>query len=330
MGHFFSPLTIGFAGKNFIGSFPSVSVPLAISQFNTQIGLRFSTSNVWQPANIKWIGATRQVGDIAVGAGGLVLAGVNSASGTVLVSSDYGHNFTETNVTGAGAQTLAAADYGNGVFMVMGNNSFTSPDGVNWTTGGAVPSNQFQPTWFGSNNWIGMDRPTGWGGNYALSTNGGTTWASIAPPAGFIGRGEYGGVCYDGTDLLWITRNSGTNAYALAVGNDGSTWGVTQFTNQASQWLLAFRNGVYVCADGAGSFIAVANSPANLAAAAFTSPPGVGVWAGLGVTSGGIIFALSSAAQPKMFTSADQGASWQQDVTTAFSTMGIFGRIGTF
>ena len=328
MGHFFSSSTIGFAGKNFIGSFPSISVPLAISQFNNQIGLRFANSNTWQPANIQWKGAALQVGDIVVGSGGLVLAGINSASGTVLVSSDYGHNFTETTVTGAGSQTFAVAAYGNGIFMVMGNNSFTSPDGVNWSKGGAVAFNAFQPTWFGSNNWIGVDRTTGWGGNNAVSNDGGTTWASVAPPAGFVGRGEYGGVCYDGTQLLWITRNSVSNAFALATGTDGINWSVTQFTNQASQWLLAFGNGVYACADGAGSFIAAANSPAALAAAVFTSPVGAGVWAGLGVTSTGIIFALSSG--PKIFTSADQGASWQQDITTGFTTSGTFGRIGTF
>ena len=285
-----------------------------------------SAAATWKSSPITWKTVARVVGDMLVGASA-ILGCIDAATGTVLVSTDFAQTFTETTVTGAGTSNLAVGGYGNGLFMLVGSHSFTSPDGVNWTQGGAVPfpGAQQQPTWFGGKNWFLSSATTGWGGNNAVSNDNGATWTSVAPPAGYFGRGEYGGAVYDGAQLVWIPKNSTTNHQAIATSVDGINWSVTEFTNQAGQWLLAYADGVYACASGTGGFVATAASPAALAAATFTSPTGVGVWSGLAVTADGRTVGVSSG--PAALTLVN-GGSWVKDTTSAFSSVLGFGRIG--
>jgi len=287
-------------------------------------------SATWVNGSVTWQSVARDIQDVAVGENGLIVAGVHYGSSgvesTVIVSSDDGATWDQVNVAGlvSGYYQFVGAAYGDGLFMVSditaGRPVFTSPDGITWTEAGTLNSYGTEPVWFGGQNWVAIGANGGYAsGQNNLSTNNGASWTAVNPPSGYASNGSFGGVCYDGEQLIWLTNTSPSGTLGVGTSTDGEHWSITAFTHQGGQNMVAFGGGVYAAVGTSSVLVYAGDSPSALAAATGTQPTGATDLVGVAVTADGRIVVIDTGGHA--YNSLDLGETWYKD-TTSWSAAG--------
>ncbi|MET0286352.1 MAG: hypothetical protein ABW352_17865 [Polyangiales bacterium] len=180
-----------------------------------------------------------------------------------LISRDLGLTWTETGeLKGDGDDNnlLRGAAYGNGLFVAVGWNLFTSPDGATWTARDKKVSEWIGGLDYGSGLFVGAG-----GSGTSIFSSDGISWSAGKPRDGTHTRSlAFGGGKFVGaTDKVdWWSTTDG-NTWTKDSGGHGSnqvTWCKDRFTDRsacseptAHGKSTAFGNGVYVSIDSGGN-----------------------------------------------------------------------------
>lgn len=185
-----------------------------------------------------------------------------------------GLNWTYRGSFGGGG-TLFNVGFGNGNFFFSEGLAplyKSTTEGVSWALNHTFTFNLSQATW-GNGVWL----VGGSVGHVGRSTNDGTTWAELAPAA--FGGNACTGLATDGAGH-WVGLLTGVHGGVVTSADDGLTWTLQAFTNQA--WF----NGEIIW-DGT-QYVAVGLATGTGFPTIYTSPNGV-LWTPSTLDSTGLI-----------------------------------------
>jgi len=304
-----------------------------VYSFTSTDGTHWGTNYIGQEVNI-----SQQVFEtFLAGCGNWLIAGGAYVSGAVnyVQFSQDGTNWSQTNNIPISSSYpynsyARAGAFGNGTYALLGDATYTSTDGINWTSRGYVPPPPPGPTYtftcIASNNGVYVVAS---GNSFAISSNGLSYVIASNTPAlssvlavsnEFVGVGSGGAIYVSSNGLSWTQHTSGTTSslhgvaagsgLLVAVGDGGaiqtSPTGLI-WTSRASGTSLALYSLIY----SNGIFVAVGQQGTVL-----TSPDGIN-WTGQysGVLSNLLSVAYGSAGFLAVGTggtvvTSPDGANW--------------------
>jgi len=190
--------------------------------------------------------ASAYVGNTAVYAGGIYLAGDNSVDTNTIIES----------VTHTGGQQTLDITYGNGTFYACGYGgkiSKSNDHGVTWTYLNSITTNNLRGIAYGNGKIVAI----GAVGNAYVSSDDGTTWTNAAMANT---TSTMRGIIYGNGYFVAVGAN-GVNG-VIQSSTDGTTWSVQYNDTTSTPWDIAYGNGVFVVV-GSGNGVTVSYGTPN-------------------------------------------------------------------
>jgi len=210
---------------------------------------------ITSPDGVHWTavttGAIQGLNAITYGNGLFVAVGgyetpSHSYSGTVATSAD-GINWTVRNdLAISNYSRLFGVAFGNGIFVAVGElgTIFTSPDGITWSAGTSVTSENLTAVTFGNGVFVAV----GFRGTILTSVDGKTWSQSISGTQATLYGAGHGNGLFVAVGGTYGGRTSPTTGIVL-TSDDGITWNVSAATGSPLSG-IAFGNNTFVATGG--------------------------------------------------------------------------------